>query len=116
MAKKKVATRRKSTGPPVIDLTEVLEMESTIKIKDKSLDVCILSIEIADIEEQHDLKSRGWRPTTQFLESLSAALERLGVAGCTPSVAYSVWHTVGEVMSTLKNVIGSKVKSATGTD
>ena len=88
-------------------------VEGTIRFKlrdgeqttDHAIDLLVLKLVCEECERLHDLKpddSGVLQYTAQFLYDLAGKLSGLGVPGCTPTMAYQLWHAAAMGMSDLK--------------
>ena len=72
-----------------------------------TLDVMQARLAAQLVEKKHGADQENWTSTPQFLADLAEAFASLGIAGCTPTVAYQIWHRTAELWADLKkNMLG----------
>lgn len=75
-----------------------------------SVDLLVLKLTCEACEEQHRLQTVEGRlqPTPAFLADLAVQLGGLGLAPCTPTLAWQAWIACGEQMGRLGNAHSEK--------
>jgi hypothetical protein len=78
-----------------------------------TLDVMQARLAAQLVEKKHGAEQPDWGATAEFLSDLAQSFERLGVTGCTPTVAYQIWHRTAELWTELKkNMLGMPTSQA----
>lgn len=74
---------------------------------DHQIDLLSLKLTCEETEQVHNLqvKDGAIAPTAAFLADLAARFVELGVADCTPTIAYQMWLSSYGAMETLKNAL-----------
>ena len=78
------------------------------------LDLLIVKMELERLTVQHKLTDG--KPTAAFLFDMSNALEAIGVANCTPTIAYKIAMAADEAWEKTQKKTNSTPNSATGSD
>lgn len=72
-----------------------------------TLDVMQARLAAQLVEKKHGADQPEWTASAEFLADLAQAFEGIGLPGCTPTVAYQVWHRTAELWTDLKkNMLG----------
>jgi hypothetical protein len=78
-----------------------------------NVDVVATKLACEECERQHSLQQDEggyYIPTVEFLQSLAARLDTVGIDECTPTLAYLVWTSVTREFMALKKNISTTQK------
>ncbi len=78
------------------------------------LDLLIVKMELERLTVQHKLADG--KPTAAFAMDMVKSLEALGVANCTPTIAYSIAMAADEAWEETQKKTNSSLNLATGSD
>jgi hypothetical protein len=103
----KSATTTKAIPPAAPD--EIDDGTFTVRMKGGALDgqsvtidVFTAKVAIEAVEIKHNSAKDGWRVSAPFLTDLAAALDAIGVKGCSGTAAYQIWLLVAKRFEDLK--------------
>lgn len=83
-------------------VTESKDDAINVIIRGVRMDLMVVRAICEQIEQAHNLPSREYRMTPQFLLDLANAMIENGVPGCTPTDAWLAWHESWEKYAELK--------------
>jgi len=69
-------------------------------VREMAVDALVLKLCCEECERAHGYK--GGQPNVVFLSDMADRMKAIGVDGCTPSIAYQLWHLAGSAIASLK--------------
>lgn len=112
MAKRRsprVKTQAPAAEIPGDGIETIDDGQFSVRISGGPLDGKLVAIDLLQaelaceaVESKHKSYEQGWIATPPFLADMAIAFQEIGVQGCTPTVAYRLWHITREKYVAIK--------------